>query len=173
MNVATRVSRFSFVGAIGIGVQLGVLAVLVELNLNYLLATSLAVESAVLHNFFWHQRFTWVDRPGGKMLARLLRFHVSNGLISLIGNLLLMRLLVGGYRVPVMLANMLAISTCFVANFLASDRWVFRHSPWLAEPGGALLGTVAHQNKCPLRKRDINERSCHRQGQPQADLRSQ
>jgi len=132
--------RFSLVGALGIGVQLGVLAALVACKVNYLLATPLAVESAVLHNFVWHQRFTWVDRPGTGSQAvfqRLLRFHLSNGLVSLFGNLLLMRLLVGGLRMSVILANIVTIAACFAANFLSSDRWVFAGFTGVPAPASA------------------------------------
>jgi putative flippase GtrA len=123
-----RLLKFSFVGGIGAGVQLGMLAALAAIKVNYLLATALAVECAVIHNFLWHQRLTWADRVAlGKQgsLAPLFRFHVSNGLISLVGNLLLMRLLVGRLNLPTLPANIATIAACFVVNFLASDRWVF------------------------------------------------
>jgi putative flippase GtrA len=123
-----RLAKFSLVGGIGIGVQLAMLAVLTELRMNYLLATGLAVESAVLHNFVWHRRFTWRERtqPAEReMLGALLRFHLSNGMISLLGNLLMMRWLVGFLHIPVLMANLLTITMCWAANFLASDRWVF------------------------------------------------
>ena len=62
--------KFNLVGAIGIVVQLAVLGILNGiLKLDYLPATALAVEAAVLHNFLWHERFTWADRAsvtGGK-----------------------------------------------------------------------------------------------------------
>jgi putative flippase GtrA len=124
MNTSSRLFRFALVGAIGIGVQLGALATLIAMKMNYLLATTLAVEAAVLHNFLWHQRFTWADRAG-RCGRPLLRFHLSNGVISLAGNLVLMRLLVGWLHLPPLAANTAAISLCFVANYLASDRWVF------------------------------------------------
>ena len=58
--------KFNTVGGIGIVVQLAALFVFRSwLKLNYLLATGLAVEIAVLHNFLWHERFTWADRPLG------------------------------------------------------------------------------------------------------------
>ncbi|MGO8796919.1 MAG: GtrA family protein [Candidatus Sulfotelmatobacter sp.] len=123
-----RLAKFSLVGGIGVVVQLVALAALLAMQLNYLIATALAVECAVLHNFLWHQRFTWSDRAYGTTrdsIAALFRFHLSNGLISLLGNLLLMRLLVGRVSLPVVPANFAVISACFVANFLASDRWVF------------------------------------------------
>ena len=54
---------FNFVGAMGILVQMGILWGLTSgLHLRYLTATALAVEAAVLHNFFWHERWTWADR---------------------------------------------------------------------------------------------------------------
>jgi putative flippase GtrA len=126
-----RVLKFALVGGIGVGVQLGVLAALSSLKINYLLATALAVEAAVIHNFLWHQRFTWADRAGTGMrgsLTALLRFHLTNGLISIVGNLLLMRFFVPGLGLPLLHANLATIAVCFLANFLASDRWVFSSS---------------------------------------------
>jgi putative flippase GtrA len=124
----SRLLKFSFVGAIGIGVQLGVLAALTAMHVNYLLATVIAVECALVHNFLWHRHFTWSDRAGSGMphvTASFFKFQVSNGFISLAGNLLLMRLLVGHFSLPVLPANLATITACFVANFQASDRWVF------------------------------------------------
>ncbi|HWY53070.1 MAG TPA: GtrA family protein [Terriglobales bacterium] len=123
-----RPAKFALVGAIGIVVQLATLRELTVLGLDYLWATGLAVEAAVLHNFMWHERFTWSDR-GASHLAetgvRLLRFHLSNGAISILGSLLLMRWLVGHFGMSMLVANLLAIAACSVGNFLASDRWVF------------------------------------------------
>ncbi|MGA8272554.1 MAG: GtrA family protein [Candidatus Sulfotelmatobacter sp.] len=120
--------KFSLVGGVGIGVQLAALAALTAMGMNYLLATALAVEGAVLHNFFWHQRFTWVDRTNlaaSGAMKRLLRFHLGNGSISLLGNLIMMRLFAGFLHLPVVGANFLAVIICWLANFFVSDRWVF------------------------------------------------
>jgi putative flippase GtrA len=124
--------KFNTVGAVGIGVQLGALALFAgTLGLDYLKATALAVEAAVLHNFVWHERWTWADRTGAgprswrAALNRLLRFHLSTGAISIGGNLLLMRLLVGSLGLHFLAANLLTIAACSIANFLASDRLVF------------------------------------------------
>ncbi len=58
-----RWCKFNLVGAVGILVQFGVLFLLKSLlHVNYLVATALAVETAVVHNFFWHERFTWAER---------------------------------------------------------------------------------------------------------------
>ncbi len=129
--------KFNFVGGIGIGVQMSALAVFRSLlHWNYLLATAMAVEVAVLHNFLWHERFTWADRPALRFthsLTRLARFNATNGAVSILGNLLLMRLLVGELRLNYMAANLIAIATCSLVNFLLSDRFVF-------DPGACDLG---------------------------------
>lgn len=152
--------KFNFVGGIGIVVQFAVLFFLKSVaHLNYLFATALAVEAAVIHNFVWHERFTWVDRtkidrtkmdrrkidrtplertkpderyrsallpPSARSsLARCLRFNLSTGAVSILGNLALMKLLVGFGHLNYLTANGIAITLCSLANFLVSDAWVF------------------------------------------------
>jgi putative flippase GtrA len=121
--------KFNLVGGLGIFVQLGTLAVFRSwLRLDYLLATGLAVEIAVIHNFLWHERFTWADRPARRPLQsfiRLAKFNASNGVVSIAGNLLLMRLLVGELKLNYVAANLIAIVVCSLVNFLLGDRFVF------------------------------------------------
>jgi len=121
--------KFNAVGSIGIGVQLATLAIFRSwLKLDYLLATGLAVEIAVIHNFLWHERFTWSDRPPARpvqSLFRLAKFNASNGAVSLAGNLVLMRLLVGQFKLNYLASNVIAIVLCSLVNFLLSDRFVF------------------------------------------------
>jgi putative flippase GtrA len=119
--------KFNAVGAVGIVVQLLVLTVLnAGFHMHYLIATALAVEITVLHNYMWHERFTWVDRRCERHFARALKFNVSNGLISVAGNVALMRVLAGSMHMNYMLANAIAIAACSIANFVLSDRFVFR-----------------------------------------------
>lgn len=125
-----RFWRFNAVGVLGFAVQLGVLALLVHAGVHYLAATAIAVEAAILHNFAWHERWTWQDRPttGRPRLGRLARFHAVNGGVSLAGNLLLMPLLAGVYGLPVVPANAVAVLACAAINFLGADRLVFSHT---------------------------------------------
>ena len=125
-----RFIRFNSVGVVGFALQMGVLAMLLYAGVHYLVATALAVETAILHNFLWHERWTWRDRPaaGRGRLARLGRFHALNGLISLVGNVLLMRLFVGTFGLPAIPANVAAVLACSAVNYFASDRLVFESS---------------------------------------------
>ena len=121
--------KFNAVGGLGIGVQLAVLLGLKSgFHLGYLLATALAVEAAVLHNFLWHERYTWADRvqpSWRKSLPRLLRFNLTTGGVSIAGNLVLMKVMVGLGHVNYLAANAVAIALCSLVNFLLSEEWVF------------------------------------------------
>jgi putative flippase GtrA len=118
--------KFNAVGAIGILVQLVVLTILKSgLGVNYLVATAAAVETAVLHNFLWHERFTWADRKSRARFEKLVKFNLSNGAISLIANLAVMKIMAGALGMNYLVANMISIAICSLANFLVSDVFVF------------------------------------------------
>ena len=127
MTTARRWWRFNLVGIVGAAMQLATLGLAQRwLGGRYLLATGLAMEVTLLHNFVWHQRFTWNDREDGSPpWQRLLKFQLSNGMVSLIGNLVLTRLLVQGAGLPVLLANGLAILCCSIVNFASGELWAF------------------------------------------------
>ncbi|MBI3207673.1 MAG: GtrA family protein [Candidatus Solibacter usitatus] len=117
--------RFNAVGAAGVAVQLGMLRLLHEfLHLPCLPATALAVETAVLHNYWWHWKWTWSDRSSPA--SSLLRFQCTTGLVSIAGNLMAMKLILQLFDVPVLTANALSICLLYAFNFLVSDRYVFR-----------------------------------------------
>jgi putative flippase GtrA len=123
--VMLRWGKFNLVGALGMLVQFAALAALVRVWPGHALACSaLAVEMAVLHNFVWHVRYTWRDRPGGGLGQRLLRFHLANGLVSVAGNVVVIAGL-QALRVPLAVATLVAIGCCSVVNFRLGDRWAF------------------------------------------------
>jgi putative flippase GtrA len=139
-----RLAPFIAVGILGFAVQIGALHILTAYACwDWLPATLVSVELAVLHNFLWHERWTWRDRVtlGGTdvraeravaveaRLSQLARFHLANGLISIGGNALTMAWLVGVLGVPAVPANALAVGATSIVNFLIADRWVFRLKP--------------------------------------------
>ena len=128
---ARRFGRFSLVGFMGAILQLTLVWLLTEcFGVLSTAAMVVAVEITILHNFAWHERFTWGNRglKSSRQLAlRLWRFHAGNGLVSLAGNTALMYCLVERLKAPVLPAAMGAIVICSLANFLIADRWVFRH----------------------------------------------
>jgi len=121
--------RFNAVGLVGVVVQLLILGLLRSgLGWTVRIATIVAVECTVLHNFVWHELWTWAHRKldVGGIPGRLLRFNVSNGLISIVGNLVLMEVLAVRLHLHYMLANVVAIISCSLLNYFVSDRLVFR-----------------------------------------------
>ena len=131
-RVLRRWATFNLVGIMGVGIQIMTLVMLRGwFHMDYLLATALAVEAAILHNFVWHERWTWVDRTtshDSSRLARLLRFNLTIGALSIGENLLFMELLVGRLEIHYLLANLITIACCSILNFVASDQLVFRET---------------------------------------------
>jgi putative flippase GtrA len=124
-----RWCKFNLVGGVGIGVQFAALFFLRSiLGFDYLFATGVAVEAAVVHNFVWHEQFTWADRVESSWrgsIPRFARFNLTVGAVSILGNLALMRVMVGEGHMNYLVANAIAIVLCSVANFLVSEEWVF------------------------------------------------
>ncbi len=151
MTLGRRAVAFAAIGALGFAVQLAAFVALVSgAGLHYALASALAVEAAVLHNFLWHERWTWADRPAASLAARLARlggFHLSNGLVSIGGTLLFTLVFVEGAGLPPIAANAAALAATGVLNFVISDRLVFSSGP--SARRAELEPVHAHQESTP------------------------
>ena len=142
-----RVGKFSIVGMAGAILQL----LLASLLVRYLKAPEfavmpLAVEMVVLHNFVWHERFTWRDRPAAGLhfrIVRLCRFHVANGLISIAGNTAIVYVMTSRLSLPALPSMAAGIALCSTINFVAGEVWVFRKGrqvqPSLKAPSAPLV----------------------------------
>ena len=128
MTTLARFTRFNVVGGLGIGVQLATVAALVHgLGAGPVLATAAGVTAAVIHNFAWHVRWTWRDRmgPDASRLGAFVRFVGANGVVSLVGSVLLMPVLIGGAGLSAIPANLVAIAACGLANYWLGGRVCF------------------------------------------------
>jgi putative flippase GtrA len=155
-EVATgsRLTRFIAVGALGFVLQVGALAVLMAVvHWPWLPATIVAVQLAIVHNFLWHERWTWRDRVSATVVGqgrpltrrafsttrpqrliagvesvsmRFVKFALTTGVTSIAGNVALMAVCVTVIGLPAIAANVAAVATLSVLNFMMSDRWVFR-----------------------------------------------
>jgi putative flippase GtrA len=124
----SRPARFVCVGLVGFILQtLALQALTTRAGVPYLVATALAVEIAILHNFVWHEWWTWRDRAraSGGRLHRLARFNGLSALISITGNVGLTGLLVdvGGFQL--LAANALAVVSLSLVTYASLDHWVF------------------------------------------------
>ena len=143
--------KFNAVGMAGAVVQLAALAVLTRfLSVGYLWASAAAVEIAVLHNFFWHEHWTWRDRLAtGSRRSRLARFHLANGLVSIVSNLLLMRWLAGSLHFAIVPANAISILITSCANFALGE--VFGYGRYWERMKLTSIG-ASTSTGCPLSK---------------------
>ena len=136
-RLGARFGRFNLVGLMGAALQLVLLDLLMEcFGLPAILAAPIAVETAILHNFLWHERFTWRDQAAVALrqrAIRLWRFHAGNGLMSLAGNTLLTYWLSHQLKVSPLASAVTAIALCSPINFLVADCWVYREQS-LREP---------------------------------------
>jgi putative flippase GtrA len=141
MSALVRWGKFNLVGAIGMAVQLSALALLNRCAPgHYLIASAAAIELTLLHNFIWHLHYTWRDRrDDSKLLTQLLRFHLSNGLVSMVGNLALMRVLVHEAHISVLVSNGIAILCCSIVNFFLGNNWAFATETQAIENGADAL----------------------------------
>lgn len=64
-------------------------------------------------------------RSWRQSLARLARFNLTTGGVSIVGNLALMPVMVGVGHMNYLVANGIAIALCSLANFLVIEEWVF------------------------------------------------
>lgn len=158
-HMARRWWMFNAVGGMGVGVQLLTLGALADgLGLDYRPATALAVLAAVLHNFVWHEHWTWGDRCAGRRgrWARLGSFTLVNGTLSIAGNVLFTSLYVTAFDIHHVPANLLAIATCSIANFLASHHVVFRAAAKPAALAAALAaGSTAGLGAAELKDKTV------------------
>lgn len=125
-----RLGAFVLVAGLGFAVQVCVIVLLAGAGVHVALATTAGVLAAILHNFAWHERWTWADRdrstsPG----VRLVRVMLSTGLASLAGTVALTTLYVSTFGAPVAIGNLLAVWSVGLVNFALLDRVIYRAAP--------------------------------------------
>lgn len=124
-----RPLAFVAVASGGFMLQVAIVAMLTRLlHAPAEFATGVGVELAVIHNFLWHERWTWGDRSSA-MTSRLRRFssyQLATGLTSLAGNIVLVSTAVRAFGIDAAAANVVAVAIMSAANYLIADRWVFR-----------------------------------------------
>jgi putative flippase GtrA len=139
--VIERFARFFVTGVAGFVCQIATLAVLVSFfSMNYVIATIIAIELAIVFNYVCHEHWTWRDRParnGGERVARLLKFHAMTALTSITGGVLITALLVESFDLAPVAANIISVLALGLLNFAGADTLVFRAG------AGALVVAVA------------------------------
>ena len=116
-------ARFGAVGVLGVVVNNAVLLAAHGLGgLPLLVASTIAVEISILHNFFWNERWTF----GSKSVSvrRLGKFNLTSlgGLVITTG---VLYVLVTYFRFQYILANLVGIGFATAWNFALSMVWTW------------------------------------------------
>lgn len=119
--------KFAAVGALGAVANCGILWWLMQRHgWHYLAAAPLAIELSIVHNFFWHDRWTFKDRRRlSPWRLRFLRYQWA-ALAGLGVNWLILAVGVEGLGWPVLAANLCGIAGGTVLNFSISKLWAWR-----------------------------------------------
>ena len=131
----TRPLRFGLVGLSGMLVNSAVLwALVVGVKLPMLLASVMATEMAILSNFMLNDRWTFGSVARERSLGqRLLRFNgVALGGMAITSGTLI--LLTSYGRLPLLIANLLAVGAAMVWNYVVNSRWTWKRTPLERRP---------------------------------------
>lgn len=141
-----RYIKFGLVGASGTVVNMAVLflaqeylfAIIGDPRQRLYASLALAIALATINNFTWNRLWTWADRVKA---ARAHHEHLEHtrlvvitgqlgryALASWLGIALQYGLTLWlAHALHYLLANVIAILVASVSNFIANDRWTFRH----------------------------------------------
>jgi dolichol-phosphate mannosyltransferase len=120
----SRLAKFTVVGISGVFVNMGAYTYLIGSGIQPAYASAVSVEASILSNFALNDLWTFRDRRSGKVVIRLLLFHLSR-LAGAIANVATVALLTALGLDPIM-SNMLGIILGVAVNFYTSDRVVWR-----------------------------------------------
>jgi dolichol-phosphate mannosyltransferase len=120
---ARRFVKFCLVGGSGVVVNTAVLFALTEWGrVGLAVASPLAVEVAIINNFYWNN--SWTFRAGGVNAGRLVKFN----LVSLVGMAIttgVLLFLVNTFGLHYLIANFFGIGVAMIWNFLLNFFWTW------------------------------------------------
>ena len=119
----SKLAKFALVGASGMGVNLGVMALLMGLGFIYDAASLAGIEASILSNFLLNEYWTF-GIGGGRRLKRLMGYHVSSA-GSIIVTYSTMKLLYVLMGVHPLIGQAIGIVLGFTLNYLASSRIIW------------------------------------------------
>lgn len=141
-----RYVKFGLVGASGTVVNMAMLFLAQEYLFAFIgnprqrlyASLALAIATATINNFTWNRLWTWADRVKAAQAHHQDLEHTRLGVITgqlgryALASWLGIALQYGltlwlAHALHYLLANVIAIVVASVSNFIANDRWTFRH----------------------------------------------
>ena len=139
-----RVLRFGSIGTIGLVLNLAVMALLVGIDANYVVASLVATELAIVSNFLLQEHFVFADSRAGSLTwrQRAAQSFVFNNLEHLVRVPFLIALveLAGVPSIPV---QALTLAVAFAGRYLFVTRVIYRSGPASAAVAAGSVAPVA------------------------------
>ncbi|MEM2224169.1 MAG: glycosyltransferase family 2 protein [Acidilobaceae archaeon] len=123
----SRISKFAVVGASGIPVNLGVMALMLALGSPVDIASLAGIESSIAWNYLWHEvwTFKYMFRGGVKGVAsRFVGYHVSV-ILGAATQYAVMRILYTILSLNPLIGQLLGIIAGFIVNYTIARRIVW------------------------------------------------
>jgi dolichol-phosphate mannosyltransferase len=147
-----RMGGFAAVGALGTVVNLAMMAVLIHglFDLDYVVASIVAAEVSILHNYVLQERFVFRDlrAAAGDWHIRLGQHLLLNNVEALV-RLPFLILLVENLSFDSVLAQATTLAMSFILRFLLVTRVVYRVRPGRAASRGPLAARRIHHVAAP------------------------
>jgi putative flippase GtrA len=122
-----RILKFACVGCVGVGINTGALYILSRwLGLPVAAASAVAVELAVISNYFLNARWTFATQAAS--LRRFAKFNLAS-LFGLGLNVMIVWLLTR-FGIYFLAANLFGIAAGFASNYVFSSIWVWGQVLW-------------------------------------------
>ncbi len=125
-----RFVKFCTVGALGVGVNIGVFWLLhSRLHVQDLVANPIAIEVSIIGNFLLNDSWTWRDRrrPGAKAFAgRFVRYNTATCAVAALTDMLVLWAFTRYLQMDTYLAKGLGIGIGTILNFSIHHLWTFK-----------------------------------------------
>ncbi|PZU37253.1 MAG: glycosyl transferase family 2 [Microbacterium sp.] len=122
-----RMSRFGLIGAVGAVANLAIMAGLIAVGVDYLVAAVIAAVITIVGNFFLQEAFVFHDlRAEGRHLAHRFAQSVGFNALEALARLPLLYLIVQFTPIPSVLAQAVTLVVAFIVRYVYHARVVYR-----------------------------------------------
>jgi len=123
--VARRFQKFLVVGAVGLGVNQGMLFLLHQgFGSHLIISSTIAIFTSMIVTFVLNEHWTWHDRGGGPLIHRIAKYFPIN-LVGLVINVLVLRALVTEANMHYLVANLFGAGAAAIWNFFLNNHFTW------------------------------------------------
>jgi len=114
--------KFCIIGVINVGIFYTIYYILLTLDVNYLLANTIACLIAILNGYIWSSKFVFEKNKSINNMMKFFIVYIS----SLFINLGIIYICVDYYNINKLVAPIFAIGIVTIYNYTLNKIWTFR-----------------------------------------------